>query len=96
MAAKFVGRTSLLASGLMLALGLHAPLFAQVSQDFQMRVEYAVTYTPFEPFGHIDLTPPYTLCGNNQMALRFRYTWRNTFQEYIYTCLLYTSDAADE
>ena len=85
MAAKIIGRTSLLASGLMLALGLHAPLFAQVSQDFQMRVEYAVTYTPFEPFGHIDLTPPYTLCGNNQMALRFRYTWRNTFQEYIYT-----------
>jgi hypothetical protein len=55
------------------------------SQDFQMRVEYAVTYTPFEPNGHIDMTPPFTLCGNNQMALRFRYTWRKTYQEYVYT-----------
>ncbi|HWS27453.1 MAG TPA: hypothetical protein VN259_12910 [Xanthomonadales bacterium] len=85
MAAKIIGRTTLLASALMLAMGLNAPVSAQSSQDFQMRVEYAVTYTPFEPNGHIDLTPPYTLCGNNQMALRFRYTWRKTFQEYVYT-----------
>lgn len=85
MAAKIIGRTSLLATGLLAALGMNAPVSAQVSQDFQMRVEYAVTYTPFEPNGHIDLTPPYTLCGNNQMALRFRYTWRKTFQEYVYT-----------
>lgn len=85
MAAMNIGRTTVLASNLMLVLGLHAPVSAQSSQDFQMRVEYAVTYTPFEPNGHIDMTPPFTLCGNNQMALRFRYTWRKTYQEYVYT-----------
>lgn len=85
MAAKMIGRTSMLASGLVLAVGLHAPVFAQSSQDFTMRVLYAVTYTPFAPNGQNDTSPPFTLCANNQIGLRFSYTWRHPFEEYIYT-----------
>ncbi|GMU42339.1 MAG: hypothetical protein AMXMBFR25_03250 [Lysobacterales bacterium] len=56
-----------------------------VAQNFTMRLEYAVTYTPFHPNGQVDTTPPYQLCRNNQIGLVFRYVWRNAWQEYIYT-----------
>lgn len=85
MAVKIIGRSTALASGLIFAVGAHSPCTAQSSQDFQMRLMYAVTYTPAEPTGHIDTSAPFTLCANNQIGLRFMYTWRNNFSEYAYT-----------
>lgn len=82
MANRSFRRISLLTGCLLAGLGL-APLAG--AQNFIMRLEYAVTYTPFHPNGQVDTTPPYALCRNNQIGLVFRYVWRNTWQEYIYT-----------
>lgn len=82
MAAKIIGRATLLASSLAIGLGVSAPVLAQ---NFTMRTDYAVVYTPFHPNGEIDPAPPFTVCRNNQIGFRFRYTWRNGFQEYVYT-----------
>ena len=84
MAAICVIRFSLITSGLVLALSASSPSAAQ-SQNFQMRVDRAIVYTPFFPSGQVDTIPPYTMCRNNGITLRFRYTWNNSFQEYIYT-----------
>lgn len=75
-------RRSLLLACMIAGTGL-APM--AVAQNFTMRLEYAVTYTPFHPNGQVDTTPPYQLCRNNQIGLVFRYVWRNGWQEYIYT-----------
>ncbi len=83
MAAKNMHRTALWA--MCCALGFGAVDAAAQAQNFQLRVDYAVTYTPYFPLGQIDTTTPYTLCRNNAIALRMRYTWRNNYQEYVYT-----------
>lgn len=82
MAAKSIHRTALWASCFAFGLGV---VSAADAQNFTMRLDYAVVYTPFEPNGHVDTTSPYTLCRNNAIGLRFRYTWLNNFQEYVYT-----------
>lgn len=84
MAARKIRRVALLTSGLLAGLGL---LPQAMAQNFTMRLDYAVTYTLFNPNGQVDTTPPYTLCARNDnvIGLVFRYTWRNPWQEYIYT-----------
>lgn len=84
MAAKILIRCSSWAPVLAFAFGVSAQCFAQ-SQNFQLRVERAIVYTPFNPSGIVDPQPPYTMCRNNGMTLRLRYTWNNPFQEYVYT-----------
>lgn len=82
MAARKLHRTALWSSCLLLGLVSSLPV---VAQNFTMRLEYAVTYTPYHPNGQIDTTVPYELCRNNQIGLVFRYVWRNSWEEYIYT-----------
>lgn len=65
--------------------GLAAGVDVAQAQGFTMRLEYAVTYTPYHPLGQIDTAPPYTLCRNNAIALRFSYRWTNNYQAYVYT-----------
>ncbi|MGE4070265.1 MAG: proprotein convertase P-domain-containing protein [Lysobacterales bacterium] len=92
MAEKILNRLSLSAVTLAVAVALACvpePGHAQ-AQNFQMRLDRAIVYTPLYPGGFADTVPPYSMCryngdGNSGMALRFRYTWNNTFQEYIYT-----------
>jgi len=83
MAAMTIGRASVLAASL--ALGLGICMTPAQAQDFQLRVEYAIVYTPADPFGAVDSQPPYTMCRNYPMTLVMLYTWRNPFQEYVYT-----------
>lgn len=82
MASIDVRRLALLSSCLVGSLCLHT---VAVAQSFSMRLDSARTYTPFFPNGFIDTTPPYTICHNNQMGLTFRYSWRNAWEEYVYT-----------
>lgn len=82
MASIDVRRLALLSSCLIGSLGLHT---VAAAQNFSMRLDYARTYTPFFPGGFIDNAPPYTICHNNQMGLVFRYSWRNPWEEYVYT-----------
>jgi hypothetical protein len=85
MAAKHIHRMALLASCCVVGSGLASSVAEAQSQAFTMRLEYAVTYTPYFPNGQIDTSPPFTLCRDNAIALRFRYQWTNNFQEYVYT-----------
>lgn len=49
------------------------------AQNFTLGVDYAVAD------GVIDSTPPYSVCGGNQILLHLRYSWTNPFQEYVFT-----------
>lgn len=72
---------------MLLALALlgAASSAAAQSQNFQLGVWHAVVFTPFFPNGMIDSTPPYTMCRNNNITLRLRYTWLHPFQEQVRT-----------
>lgn len=83
MAAKHIHRTALWASFCAVALGLAGNVAD--AQTFTMRVEYAVVYSDAFPQGRIIPSPPYTVCRNNAITFRFRYTWTNTFQDYVWT-----------
>lgn len=84
MAEKNFIRCGAWASTLVLALCVSSLGHAQ-SQNFQMRVDRVTTFTPFYPRGIVDPLPPYTVCRGNAITFRFKYTWNNNFQEYIYT-----------
>lgn len=58
---------------------------AQASQNFQLAVNNAVSFTPFHPNGISDNTPPFVMCRGYQLGIRLRYTWRNTYAEQVST-----------
>lgn len=85
MAARHVHRVALLAMCCVTGLAAIATEAQAQSQNFTMRVQYAQVFTDAFPQGFIDSSPPYTLCRNNAITFRFRYTWLNPFEEYVYT-----------